>query len=62
MNGAEYRIDWQTGEFICIVCGRRFPTHYRLTPSIFSRQLGRRYVSGQNNFFRHLASHKKLNQ
>lgn len=50
----EYQLDMRTGEYVCGTCQRRFPTHYFLRDHSNRREFGRRLVSGQNNFFRHV--------
>lgn len=48
-------LHWDTSEWECPKCGRRFPTHYRITKSFWDkRQFGRQYVASQNNVARHV--------
>ncbi len=55
----EYKIDFISGDFLCEYCKRRFPTHYQVKKGQLRRQLGRRWVAGNNIFFRHLAACQK---
>lgn len=61
IEGLRYSIDVHSGDFICGSCGKHFPTHYPLTEHRHGvrKQMGRRWVAGQNNFFRHLKSCQK---
>jgi len=54
MKALLYQIDFVSGDFICGYCKRRFPTHYRVKKGWERRQCGRRWVSGNNIFFRHV--------
>ncbi len=58
----EYKIDFRSGEFVCGYCERRFPTHYRVKKGDLRRQLGRRWVAGNNIFFRHAVACQKAKQ
>ncbi len=55
----EYKIDFVEGDFICGYCARRFPTHYRVKKTWDRQQMCRRWVAGNNIFFRHVAACQK---
>ena len=52
----ESQLDMAKGEYVCGTCQRRFPTHYFLRDPRNRREMGRRLVSGGNNFFRHVGA------
>lgn len=56
MDGAPYKIDYGTGEFVCGTCGRHFPAAYRYktqTPRVMSTRNG---IAGPAaaNFYKHI--------